>query len=140
MDLAGVFLDEKILFYILRGGHLLQGLISGLPFYLSQVGDPTVLPNLAQPHRQPAFSLKGGAVLNGTTEGLLGQFFRQRLVPTESCQIAVHYGELLLVQLVKIHPHHLAFCLYDAHQCGLLQNWFCLFIFLESTVLSLVLK
>lgn len=129
MDLAGIFLDEQILFYILRGRHLLQGLISGLPFCLSQVGEPTVLPNLAQPYGQPAFSLKGGAVFNGTTEGLLGQFLCQRLVSAESCQIAVHHGELLLVQLIEIHPHHLAFCLYDAHQCGLLQNWYCLFIF-----------
>lgn len=87
MDLTGMFLDEQILFYILRGGHLFQCLISGLPFCLSQVGEPAVLPDLAQPYRQPAFSLKGGAVFNGTTEGLLGQLFRQRLVSTESCQI-----------------------------------------------------
>ena len=140
MDLAGVFLEEQILFYILRGSHLLQGFISGLPFCLSQVGEPTVLPNLAQPYGQPAFSLKGGAVFNGTAEGFLGQFFRQRLVSAESCQIAVHHGELLFVQLVKIHPHHLAFCLYDAHECGLLQNWFCLFVFLERTTLSLVFE
>lgn len=132
MDLEGIFLDEQILFYIQRGGHLLQSLISRLPLCLSQVGEPTVLPNLAQPYGQPAFSLKGGAVFNGAAEGLLSQFFRQRLVPTESCQIAVHHGELLLVQLIEIHPHHLAFCLYDAHQCGLLQNWFCLFIYLDG--------
>lgn len=47
MDLAGIFLDEQILFYILRGGHLLQGLISGLSFCLSQIGEPTVLSDLA---------------------------------------------------------------------------------------------
>ena len=78
-------------------------------------------------------------MFNGTTEGLLGQFLCQRLVSAESCQIAVHHGELLLVQLIEIHPHHLAFCLYDAHQCGLLQNWFRLFIFLESTALAIIL-
>ena len=113
---------------------MLQCLISRLPLCLSQIGKPTVLSNLAQPYGQSAFPLKGGTVFNGTTEGLLGQFLRQRLVSAESCQIAVHYGELLLVQLVKIHPHHLAFCLYDAHQCGLLQNRFC---FLDSTTLLL---
>ena len=97
MDLAGIFLDEQILFYILRGGHLLQGFVSSLPFCLSQVGEPTVLPDLAQPYGQTAFSLKRDAVLNGTTEGLLGQFFRQHLVSAESCQIAVYHRELLLV-------------------------------------------
>ena len=63
-------------------------------------------------------------MFNGTAEGLLGQFLCQRLVSAESCQIAVHHGELLLVQLIEIHPHHLAFCLYDAHKCGLLQNFY----------------
>ena len=82
----------------------------------------------AQPYGQPAFSLKGGAVFNGAAEGLLGQFLCQCLVSAESFQIAVHHGELLLVQLVEIHPHHLAFCLYDAYKCGLLQNWYCLFM------------